>query len=751
MKASIKLNIVAVSVRMHPFRRNPDQTALDSIRTQLLKQYDMLNKAKYIVQFVLFPLLIIGCIQKPTQNQHFDQSLIKDFSNQQLTDMSNSITIYRDQFGVPHIYGPTDASVVFGATFARAEDEFHYMEQAYIKLLGKAASVMGEEWLDWDVFLRKLEIEKHSRMEYSKAPLKIKQLCDAFADGMNYFLLKNPQVKPLLIENFEPWHALAGYRLFHVSGIGGASLRQLGEPGVLDKFTGYLSSTMWAVAPEKTESGHAMLFINPHIPLDAPYEFHLHSDEGLTVSGQVAYGIGILPISGHNGQMGWAITANEPDINDVYIEKFDPSDPQIYQYGKSEQTVSKWQERISINTKAGLSYQDYTFEKTIHGPLFTNQDGQRLALKIAKLSKGGVLEQFYHMSKATNLSAFKQAIAPMDITYNNIVYAGRDGHIFYVYGGAIPKRDARFDWTQPVDGSDRATDWMGFFSLDELPQLEDPKTFYLQNSNSSPFFTTHDENPVESQFPKYMFRGEQDTPIAQRSRQILSNRQNISFDQFSELAFDTYLPKAKRHIHALNTEWRKLKLDDPQKADFFEPALEQLNQWDKRSAVDSIASTLYVGLYFVDSDDVDYPYLSSLELVMNHLQAKYGDWKIPFGEVHRLQRPDHRQATTYMDDKPSLAAPGLPFFLGAIFTFNTQNSNTEKRNYGNHGHSFVSVIEFGERVQARSVMAYGQSRTPGSPHYFDQAPLYARGQFKDAWYELKEIQKHAVKVYKPGN
>ncbi len=659
--------------------------------------------------------------------------------------LARQVTIYRDAYGVPHVFGPTDAAVVFGATYARAEDEFHYVEAAVIKLLGRASEVGGPDWLSWDVFLRKLEIESHARREYARAPGAVRALCDAFADGLNHFLATS-NVKPKLLDRFEPWHALVGYRLFHVSGIDAQSLAELGQTGVLDKFTGYLSSTMWALGPSKTASGGTLLMINPHIPLDAPYEFSLHSAQGLNVSGQTAYGIGVLPISGHNGRIGWSLTANEPDINDVYREAFSDTDATRYRFGRDLRPITQWQARIAIKTKDGTRIETHTFAKTHHGPLFTTKGGERLALKVAKLDEGGVLAQFYAMSKADTLDAFKDAIAPMNLTYNNVMYAGRDGHIFYVYGGAIPRRNINFDWSKPVDGANPATEWGPFLPLAELPQLQDPSAGYLQNSNSSPFRTTATENPSPTDRTR-LFNRDQDTPIAQRSRRLLQRLQRVSFDEWATLAFDTYLPTAEDDIKRLNAEFEAIERTDPKRATNVRPAITLLNDWDRRATIGSVATTLYVGLFHSSSEASDFPMLDRLDHTMQRLKQRYGDWRTPYGDLNQLRRPTTRNAVSR-----SLPTAGVPFYMGSVFTFNTGAPDDAGVRYGQHGHSFVSVVEFGTHTtRAASVLALGQSRDPNSPHYFDQAPLYAAGGMKQAWFQHDAIKDHAIRCYHPGH
>jgi len=458
----------------------------------------------------------------------------------------------------------------------------------------------------------------------------------------------------------------------------------------------------------------------------------------------------LLPISGHNGHMGWSITANEPDINDVFIERFTDIDHRQYRYGTALLEAEQWPEEISVRRENGVENKTHTFLKTRHGPVFDLPDAQKAALRIAKLESGGVLEQFYNMSTAKNLSEFKSAIAPMNLTYNNIAYAGADGHIFYIYGGAIPKRNESFDWSQPVDGSNPETNWGEYFSIAELPQLQDPSSGYIQNSNSSPFKTTSNDNPDRAQFPSYMFRSESDTLIASRSRQLLDETANISFEQWSALAFDTLLPTAEAEIIALDTEWGNFRQNHPDDASALIEPITELKNWDRRADVESVATTLYVALFHTNSEHPTYPLLDRLQTSLNRLEQTYGTWRVPYGDINRLQRVTPNRPDSFSDENKSLPSPGLPFYMGGIFTFNTTTPDGSRKSYGNHGHSFVSVIEFSPRIQANSVMAFGQSRDPQSPHFFDQAMLYSQSEFKPAYFYANDIKQNSLRSYAPG-
>jgi acyl-homoserine-lactone acylase len=703
-------------------------------------------------------------------------------ADRQATRHARAVTIYRDIYGVPHVYGRTDADVVFGLMYAQAEDNFWQLEDDMIRNLGRAAEVYGERGLNDDLVQAAFESNKLAVAQYERAAPRIRALCVAYAAGLNYFLARNPQIKPRLITHFEPWYVFAGVGSAGlVTGAGlkleelRAALPEIGRQvigngsinrvradapsvAVADEVDLDEGSNMWAVAPAKSASGHALLLINPHVGFfggGQRYEAHLHSAAGWHVAGFAILGTPYIR-SGHNDYLGWSHTNNYADLLDVYEETFDdPRQPLSYRYADTHRTAIEWVATVKVKTDAGLELRSFRIRKTEHGPVLGLRDGKALTLKLARVGENGGFEQRYAMSRARTLAEFKSAMTRVSLTGSNTIYADRAGNIFYLHGNAVPRRSTKFDWTKPVDGSNPETEWQGYHTLAELPQLTNPPAGWLQNCNSTPFLTTASDNPARANFPVYMVP-ESDTARARNSRRILAGRVRFTFDEWTRAAADTTEVEADTFIPQIIDEWQRLKSAHADRAAKLAAVITELQQWNHVSTIDSQAMTLISSWLTVYNSrnfkrgEGDYPMIRALEQAVGDLTRDWGTWRVAWGEINRLQRTHTSGQDPFSDERASLPVAGGASALGNVFTFNAPPAKGLKRRYGVSGNTYVSVVEFAPRVRARSIVTFGQSADPRSPHYFDQAPLYARMQFKPAWFTLAEIKAHLERAYHPG-
>jgi acyl-homoserine-lactone acylase len=673
--------------------------------------------------------------------------------------LAEQVTIYRDTYGVPHVFGRTDAAAVFGFAYAQAEDNFYRLERNYIHAIGRRAEAYGAGGVRTDQINRALEIPRLAREEYRRLPADVRALVDAFADGLNFYLAKHPEVQPQLLRKMEPWYPLAFIRYNYYqngflfsTGIHGDSVRLARASRGVESSTG---SNGWAIGPSRSASGHPMLFINPHLPFFGSgqvYEGHVHSDQGWDFTGYTRFGFP-LPYVGHNANLGWVSTDNSADQADSYIETFDhPTNPQAYRYGSEYRTATVWQDSLRVKTDSGMVTRVITLRKTHHGPLLGSMNGKPVAVRMAKFESDGWLGEWYAMTRARNLAEFKRAMAPLNMQFGNVMYADRDGHTWYLYNGAVPRRKAGIDWTRPVDGSDPTTEWQGYHTMDELPQMTDPVTGWMQNCNSSPFLLSSSGNPDSTRFPGYMVT-EGDNPRALISRRILAANQKWTFEEWARAAFDTRVVMADSLIPQLVSALNAIP-DTSSARRRLAAAVDTLTRWNHVADTLSVATTLFV-LWrdqMGERRDALGPgeKLDRLARAQDILERRFGRWTVPWGEVNRLQRTNEATDETFSASLPSVGIPGVSGADGAVFTFYAGDVSGEKARYGMAGASYVSVVEFGPQVRALTVHTFGASGDPRSPHYFDQAQLYAKGQFKPGWFTLAEIRGNSERSYRPG-
>jgi acyl-homoserine-lactone acylase len=692
-----------------------------------------------------------------------------------LEQAARKVTILRDKWGIPHVYGKTDADAVFGMIYAQAEDDFKRVELNYINAMGRLAEVEGEQEI-WRDLRMKLYINPDRLKALHRAsPPWLKQLMQAWADGLNWYLHTHPGVKPRLITRFEPWMALS----FSEGSIGGdiesISLKQLeafyGKRTTLAEApleAEPRGSNGFAIAPRLSASGNALLLINPHTSFYFRPEIHVVSEQGLNAYGAVTWGQ-FFVYQGFNERAGWMHTSGGGDVIDEYLEAVLERDGRYYyRYGNSEREVKQVRIRLPYKTAQGMAERTVTAYFTHHGPVVRAVDGAGwVAVKMMD-EPLKALTQSYLRTKAKNYASFRRTMELRTNSSNNTVYADADGTIAYFHGNFIPRRDPRFDWRLPVDGSNPATEWKGLHSIDETITLRNPATGWIQNTNNWPFQAAGAASPKQQDYPRYMW----ELPENARGRHavsVLENASGLTLDSLLAAAYDSKLTAFEPLVPQLAKDFDALPETDPLRAQLG-AQVEALRNWDLRFALDSVPTSLahYWAQEMVDQHKpaaaremipaVDYistrigaaDRLAALARASARIGKDFGDWRTPWGGINRFQRISGDVVQQYDDSKPSWPVPFASANWGSLAAFGMVAPQKTRRIYGDRGNSFVAVVEFGPRLKARSILAGGQSGDPASPHFADQAEMYSKGQFKEVLFYREDIERQLERRYRPG-
>ncbi|MGZ5200039.1 MAG: acylase [Telluria sp.] len=689
------------------------------------------------------------------------------------------VTIMRDKWGIPHIFGKTDADAVFGMLYAQAEDDFNRVELNYITALGRMAEVEGEKAIWSDLRMKMYISPADLKARYAQSPQWLKKLMVGFADGLNFYLYAHPEVKPKLLTHFEPWMALA----FSEGSIGGdiesIDLKQLEhlygkapQVALADLGKGFdeepKGSNGFAIAPKLTADGHALLWINPHTSFYFRPEIHAVSEEGLNAYGAVTWGQ-FFVYQGFNERAGWMHTSGGGDVIDEYLETVvDKDGKHYYQYDGKLRPMKAVPLTLPYKTAGGgMASKTVTAYFTHHGPVVREQDGKWVAVRMM-FEPMKALEQSYLRTKARDYNAFYKVMQLRTNSSNNTVYADGDGNIAYFHGNFVPRRDPHFDWTKPVDGSTSATEWHGLHDVKDTIHLFNPPNGYVMNTNNWPFTAAGAYSPREKDYAAYMWSLPENARGVHAAR-VLKDAKNLTLDSLIATAYDSYLTAFEPLVPALLKDYDALPAGDPRKVQLAQQ-VDTLRHWNLRWAVDSVPTSLavYWGqdmvahaaararaqgtpvVDFVQASLTSDERLDALARASDKLQADFGSWQTPWGEINRFQRISGDVDQHYDDTKPSIPVPFTSATWGSLASFGMVAKQETKRIYGDRGNSFVAVVEFGPRIHAKSVLAGGESGDPKSPHFNDQGELYSRGQFKDVLFYKEDIEKQLERKYHPG-
>ncbi len=677
------------------------------------------------------------------------------------------VVIERDEWGIAHISGASDADAVYGMIYAQAQDDFPRIERNYLVSLGRLAEAEGEAAL-WQDLRQRLFIDPATlKADYAKSPAWLRALMDAWAAGLNAYLQDHPDVRPRVITRFEPWMALS----FTEGSIGGdierVPLSQLEafyakrSVAMTDDERGLvlrepLGSNGIAIAPSHTAAGKALLLINPHTSFFFRAEQQVTSREGLNAYGAATWGQFFI-YQGFNAHAGWMHTSSGVDNVDEFAETLaaGPDGKRGYRYGNKVRTLRETAVTLKVRQADGsLASRTFTTFASHHGPIVREEGGKWIAFALMNRPIPA-LQQSFLRTKTRDLASFLKVAALQANSSNDTLFADSKGETAYLHPQFVPIRDTRFNWQAPVDGSDPAADWKGLHTIASLPNVINPANGWVFNVNDGPWWAAGADSPRAADYPAYMDEAgiNARTPHAQA---VLGKRRDFTLDGLLGAAYDPALPAFDRLLPGLIAAHEAA----PDAARAAPIAL--LKGWDRRWGLTSTATTLAVQwgetlwakvvaeanaaqapvLQWMETRASGAQRLAALDEATARLKADFGDWQVPWGEINRYQRNDGAIEQTFSDARPSTPIPFTSAQWGSLAAFGAERYPGTKRTYGTYGNSFVAAVEFGPRVKARAISIGGESSDPASPHFADQVERYARGDLRPVYFYPDELAGH---------
>ncbi len=658
----------------------------------------------------------------------------------------SQINIVRDVYGVPHIFAQTDAEVAYGLAWAHAEDDFETIQKCFLAsraMLGQHLGRQGAQ-IDYVVHLLRLRELVESKYE-SDISDDFKNVLAGYCNGFNDYAANNP--KEVLEKKCFPVtpQDLVTYSVLQlVVGTGAdEALKKIFDGTVeLAEWNGE-GSNAFAFNSKKTADGSVFLAINTHHPLEgqvAWYEAHLVSEEGLNILGALFPGSPVI-FTGVNQNLGWTHTVNHPDKLDTYQLEINPADPLEYRVDGKWYSLDEYTVKLKVKVPGFNLHVKKKAYWSIYGPTVITDKGT-FSIRTAALTDIRGLEQWYRMNKARNYTEFRNALKMEALPGYNVVYADKFDTIYYLSNGKLPLRSPGFNWKGTLPGNTTKTLWYDLHPLEDLPQMLNPSSGYVYNTNHSPFLASAEKDNLDaSGYDSLMGYETHNNNRSLRVQELLKDRDKISYDYFKRIKYDVQLPSTLAFPVNIDTMFLLNEQDHPHIAD----VIRSLRQWDRKGTIESKGATVFGVFFYYVADqyrkDPTLKFLTremcirSYEHTKQYLISHFGRTDVTLGEYQRLERGER-----------SLPLAGLPDVLAAMYASPSENGRVK----GAVGDCYIAMIRFTkDGPQIETINAFGASNKKDNKHFDDQMKMYSEQKLKPMTLDRDRIYLEAESIYNP--
>jgi acyl-homoserine-lactone acylase len=670
---------------------------------------------------------------------------------------TKNIEIIRDQWGVPHIYAPTDEEVAYGLAWATAEDDFVSMQENFLAARGRLSEIKGKNGAIMDFLSAFTDASTLVDEQYPQAfSPKFRKVLEYYCKGVNDYAAAHPD--EVLLKGIFPATVkdmLVGYVLGMslMTNVQNSLIKVIKSKADHPEIKTPKGSNAIAVSKLKTGSNETFLAINSHQPLTGPfswYEAHLHSEEGWDILGGTFPG-GATIFHGVNQHLGWAHTVTMSDLSDLYLLKMHPSEKLTYRF--DGQWLKLEERTVKLKVKVGFLKIPVKrkYYMSVYGPTLKGGDEQYYSFRFPANMGIKAAEQWYHMNKAQNFDAFYDALKLQGLTGLNIIYADKEDNIFYIDNGQFPKRNPGYNWWDVLPGDTSATLWKSndYYPLEALAQIKNPECGYIFNTNNTPFLCTGDEcNFTPDQWAVSKFYFTENNNRSLRMKELMEENKTIDYETFKVIKFDNKVRDTAYTFAIANLE--DIFHLDANNYPEIKQVITELSNWDRQTDTNSVGAAIlaifiqkFLEMKFNDGNiphtETTMPLEKLIELLsatQEHLLKHFNTVQVPLGKIQRLVRGDI-----------SMPVSGIPDVIAAM-SMSPYKKGTFK---ADAGESYIMLIRFNaDGPIVETISPFGSSSVKGNKHFDDQMPLFIRQQLKPMTMDKNILLQQAEHIYHPG-
>jgi acyl-homoserine lactone acylase PvdQ len=674
----------------------------------------------------------------------------------------DSTTIYRDEFGIPHIFAPTLEKAAFAVGYAQAEDRLEELLKNYRRATGTMAEVFGPSSFADDVRQRAMRHAEISRTKYNQISPRMRGVLESYQRGIKHFMKEHPEQVPAWAQEIQPWDAVALGRYIIWNWPMGEAAADLRRAGLDFAPLSYRGSNEMLIAPKRTAMNAAIAVIDPHVPwYDAMrfYEVRIYTPE-FNVSGVSILGAP-FPTLGHSRYCSVAMTTGGPDTSDIFEEELNPANPAQYRYDGQWRDLVTEKQTIRVKNGDKVEERPITLSFSHHGPVVAQKNGKVYTMAIPYAGEVGLMDQCFEMMTARNLAAMKKALSHLQLMAQNIMVATVQGDIYYLRNGRVPIRAKGVDPTKPIPGNTAATEWQGIHPITDLVAIENPECGWMQNCNCSPAAMMNRDQPRLEQFSEHphIYNESPSADAHQRAEMmtdLLDAADKVSVDQAIEIAFSTQVWRAERWQARLAEAWQHASAAD--KNGDVQVLYSLIQEWDRHSAPDSKGALAYYafkkGLGGAAASQIEPPaavtdgqLVEALRSAASWTRSHFGDVAVPFGDYFRVGRRGGDRSWPVGGGSFRDVAMATPRAISFA------PSRDGKQMIGHTGQSSTQIVVLTDPPESYAVIPLGESDHPESGHWDDQAEkLFSKGKVLQTYFlRPDELMKHVTskKVLQP--